>query len=174
MWILFPVLGILAILLIAVSLQPSSFEVIRSLKMKAPPENIFEQVNDPKLLIQWNPWVKLDPDVKQTFEGATRGQGAIYSWDGNKNVGAGRQTIVESRPNELIRMKLEFFRPFAGENEVIFTFEPTANNDINVTWRMTGKKNFMMKAMGLILSMDKMCGDGFEKGLADIKRIVES
>ena len=174
MWILFPVLGILAILLIAVSLQPSSFEVIRSLSMKAAPENIFEQVNDPKLLIQWNPWVKLDPDVKQTFEGAARGLGAIYSWDGNKNVGAGRQTIVESRPNDLIRMKLEFFRPFAGENEVIFTFEPTASNDINVTWRMTGKKNFMMKAMGLILSMDKMCGDGFEKGLADIKRIVEA
>ena len=106
-------------------------------------------------------------------EGAASGVGAIYSWDGNKNVGAGRQTFIEIRPNELVKMKLEFYRPFAGFNEVHFTLVPEADKTI-VTWSMKGKRNFMMKAIGLFVSMDKMCGNSFEKGLADMKAIVEA
>ena len=158
---------------IVLMLRPNTFEVSRSLKMAVAASKAFENVNDLHSMNAWNPWLKLDPNLKQTYEGTAAGVGAIYSWDGNSQVGAGRQTIVESRPSDLIRMKLEFFRPFAGTNEVEFTFQPKGSDTV-VTWSMKGKLNVITKVMGLFVSMDKMCGDSFEKGLADMKSIVEA
>jgi hypothetical protein len=100
------------------------------------------------------------------------GTGAIYAWAGNKEVGEGRMTITESRPNDLIRIKLEFFKPFAGNSIAEFTFKPEANQTA-VTWSMAGENNFMAKAIHLFMNMDKMIGSQFEKGLADMKAVVE-
>ncbi len=171
--VLITLAAIVALFVFIVILRPNDFRVSRSVKMTAPASKAFEQVNDLHCMNAWNPWVKLDPSIKQTYEGAASGVGASYSWDGNRNVGAGRQTIVESRPHEFVRIMLEFFRPFAGVNEAQFTFVPEGVQTV-VTWSMTGKLNFIMKAMGLFMSMDKMCGTSFEKGLADMKAIVES
>jgi hypothetical protein len=99
--------------------------------------------------------------------------GAVYAWVGNKNVGEGRGTIVESRPNERIRFKLEFLKPFTATNEAEFTFSSDGDGTI-IEWAMTGKRNFMFKAMCMVMNMDKMCGDQFDQGLANLKSIVES
>lgn len=72
----------------------------------------------------WSPWAKLDPNCKVTFEGPASGKGAGFTWAGNNEVGEGRQTIVESRPSELVRVKLEFLKPIAANNDVEFTFKP--------------------------------------------------
>ncbi len=165
--------GLFVLLLIVVSMQATDFSVSRSMAMKTSPEKAFGQINDLHLMNAWNPWLKLDPNVKQTYSGAPAGVGAIYKWDGNNNVGAGRQTITETRPFELVRMKLEFFRPFVGTNDVWFTFEPEGDQTV-VSWNMSGQRNFIMKAMNLCLSMEKMCGDSFIKGLTDMKAIVEA
>ncbi|HKS37269.1 MAG TPA: SRPBCC family protein [Verrucomicrobiae bacterium] len=108
---------------------------------------------------------------KQTHEGAAAGTGAIYSWAGNKEVGEGRMTITESRPNELIRIKLEFLKPFAAVNTTEFAFAP-AGNQTAITWSMTGTNNFMAKAFCMFMEMDKMVGGDFEKGLAQMKSIA--
>jgi hypothetical protein len=65
---------------------------------------------------------KIDPAMKQAYEGAPVGTGAIYTWSGNNEVGEGRMTIIESRPSDFIRIKLEFFKPFAATNTADFTF----------------------------------------------------
>lgn len=171
--ILITIAVVIALLVLVISLRSNDFQVSRSRTMTTSAEKAFQQVNDLHRMNAWNPWVKLDPNLKQTYEGAAEGVGAVYEWDGNGNVGAGRQTIVESRPAELVRIKLEFFRPFAGVNETIFTFLPEGQRT-TVTWSMTGKLNFITKTMGLFMSMDKMCGDSFEKGLADMQTIVEA
>jgi len=82
-------------------------------------------------------------------------------------------TITESRPNELIRFNLEFFKPMAGTSTAEFSFKPEGNQT-TVTWSMSGKNNFIAKAMCLFMSMDKMVGGQFEKGLAQIKTIAEA
>ncbi len=171
--ILISVAAVVALFVIIVLMQAADFKVSRSTKVKASAQKAFEQVHDLHLMNAWNPWVKLDPNIKQTYSGAASGVGAVYDWDGNNNVGAGRQTIVETRPAELVRMKLEFFRPFAGVNEVTFTFV-TEGDQTAVTWSMTGKLNFITKAMGLFYSMDKMCGGSMAEGLASMKTIVEA
>ena len=118
---------IIVLFAIIVALQPSDFRVTRSAIMSAPAPAVFAQVNDFHKWEAWNPWGKIDPAMKQTYEGAPTGTGAIYTWIGNKEVGEGRMTITESRPNDLIRIKLEFFKPFAATNTAEFTFKPEGN-----------------------------------------------
>ena len=163
----------IAVLLIFITWQPSDFRIARSIKISAPPATVFEQVNDFQKWQAWNPWGKIDPAMKVSYEGAPSGAGAGYRWSGNNEVGEGRMTIVESRPSELIRVRLEFFRPFAATNTAEFSFKPEASQTAT-TWSMFGEKNFMAKAIHLFVSMDRMIGDQFDKGLADLKAASET
>jgi polyketide cyclase/dehydrase/lipid transport protein len=160
-------------LVIVIAMQPSEFRVARSTTISASASDVFAQVNDFHKWEAWNPWGKIDPAMKQSYEGAPAGTGAVYTWSGNKQVGEGRMTLTESRPNDLIRIKLEFFRPFAGTNTAEFTFKPEGGQTI-VTWSMSGEKNFMAKAIHLFINMDKMIGGQFEQGLAQMKSVAET
>jgi hypothetical protein len=122
--ILIAVALVLVVLAIVVALQPGDFRVARSANISAPPASVFAQVNDFHKWETWNPWGKIDPAMRQSYDGAPAGVGAVYSWAGNNEVGEGRMTIIESRPSELIRVKLEFFKPFAATNTAEFTFKP--------------------------------------------------
>jgi hypothetical protein len=171
------VLGILAaivvVFVIVAALQPSEYRVSRSATMAAPAAAIFPHVNELKKWEPWSPWMKLDPNAKSTLEGPEGGQGAAMSWAGNNEVGEGKMTITESKPNELVRFHLEFYKPMAGESDAEFTFKPEGNGT-TVTWSMTGKNNFLGKVMCLVMDMDQMIGGQFEKGLNSIKGVVES
>ena len=171
--VLIVVAVIIVVFIVIVALQPKEFRVTRSATMSAPPAAVFAQVIDFHKWEAWNPWGKIDPAMKQTYEGAPAGTGAIYTWIGNNKVGEGRMTIIDSRPNDLIRIKMEFFKPFAATNTAEFSFKPEGNHT-TVTWSMFGEKNFMAKAIHLFMNMDKMIGGQFEKGLTEMKSIVEA
>ncbi len=171
--ILITVVVLVLVFVIVVATRPADFRITRSTAIAAPAAVVFAQVNDLHKWDAWSPWAKLDPAMKQTHEGSPDGVGAIYSWAGNSEVGEGRMTITESRTNELIRIKLEFIKPFAAVNTTEFTFKPDGGQTI-VTWDMTGKNNFMSKAFCLFMNMDKMVGGDFEKGLASLKQVAEA
>jgi len=164
---------IVAAFLIFVGLQPAGFRITRSVTISAPPETVFAQVNDFHKWGAWSPWEKLDPAMKKTYSGNPSGYDAKYEWTGNSKVGEGRMVITESRPNELINIRLEFLKPFAATNMAEFTFKPQGNQTV-VTWSMSGNNNFMSKAFGLFMNMDKMIGGDFEKGLAQLKTVSET
>lgn len=164
---------VVALLLVVIVSRPEDFSISRSATVAAPPEKVFPQVNDLHNWQAWSPWAKLDPNMKMTFTGPETGTGAAYTWSGNSKVGEGRMTIVESCPSELVRIKLEFMKPFAATNASEFTFQPHGTQT-TVTWSMTGKRNFMTKAMSLVMSMEKMLGGQFEQGLAQMKAIAEA
>ncbi len=161
------------VLVIVVATRPSEFRVARTATIAAPAPAVFAQVNDFRKWEAWNPWAKLDPAMKQTYEGAPAGIGAIYTWAGNHEVGEGRMTLTESRANDLIRIRLEFLKPFKATNVGEFTFRPEGHQTA-VTWSMTGQNNFMAKALHLFMNMDRMIGGQFEKGLAQMKSVVEA
>ncbi len=171
--ILILIAGAVIIFLIFAAMQPSDFRVTRTGTISAPASAIFAQVNDLQKWDAWSPWAKLDPEAKNSFEGPASGTGAIMRWSGNNKVGQGSMTIIESRPDEFIRFKLEFLKPFAATNTAEFTFN-SENDQTTVTWSMYGKNNFMSKAIGLVMSCDKMVGGQFEKGLASLKSVVEA
>jgi len=167
-------LAFIAILFIVVIAgQPDEFKVVRSAKMSAPPDAVFAHVNDFHKWEAWSPWAKMDPACKNSFAGAPAGTGSIFSWAGNKKVGEGRMTILESRPNGLLRINLEFFKPFKATNTAEFIFQPDGDQTI-VTWSMFGKNNFMGKIFGLFMNCDNMVGRDFEKGMAAMKSVAET
>jgi len=170
------ILGILVLALIVfafvASRQPAEFRVSRSTMITATPEKVFPHVNELRLWEAWSPWARLDPSAKSTFEGPASGTGAIMRWNGNNKVGAGSMTITDSKPNEMVRFRLDFLKPMRATNTAEFSFQPQGSQT-QVTWSMVGNNNFIGKAMNLVLNCEKMCGDQFEKGLTNIKAVVE-
>ncbi len=155
-----------------VALQPSTFSIERSAIVVAPVERVFGEVNDFHNWQQWSPWAKLDPDAKATFEGPASGEGAIFRWAGNEKVGEGSMTVLESRPNEHIKIRLDFVKPWAGTNATDFSFKPDGPRTI-VTWTMSGEQGFLQKAICVFMNPDKTVGEQFEKGLANLKQLAE-
>lgn len=165
-------IAVVAILLLALR-KPDVFRVERATVIAAPPEAIFPHIDDLHAWMDWSPWERRDPAMKREHSGAARGVGAIYAWDGNKDVGSGRMEIVESVPSSRLRIKLDFIRPFEGHNIVDFSFEPQAGGT-RVTWVMQGPAPFLSKVMQVLMDMDAMIGRDFEAGLANLKTRVES
>ena len=164
---------IVVVFVAIVAMQPSEFRVARTTTIAAPAPVVFAEVNDFHKWRAWSPYEKLDPAMKKTYEGPPAGTGASYSWAGNSHAGEGRATITESRPNELVRIKLDFVKPFEGTAFAEFTFKPEGDRTV-VEWSLVGNNNFVSKAVHLFMNMDKMVGGQFEDGLAELKSVVEA
>lgn len=163
--------AIIAILVFA-STKPDTFRVERTSTIKAPPEKIYALINDFHSWTAWSPYEKKDPDMKRTHSGAASGQGAVYEWDGDKNVGKGRMEITESSPASRVVIKLDFLAPFEAHNTAEFTLQPQGDAT-QVSWSMYGPANYMSKLMSVFFNMDKMVGDDFAIGLANLKAAAE-
>lgn len=161
---------ILAAVLILAVFQPADYRVVRSRTISAPAAVLFDQVNDHKKFAAWNPWQKMDPDSKTTYSGPDSGVGSIASWKGDK-VGEGSATITESKPGELVRQRMDWKAPMEGVSTVDFTFKPDGEKT-TVTWAMYGENGFMGKLVSLFMDCESMCGPEFEKGLADMEKVV--
>lgn len=161
--------GVLAV----AATKPDDLHVARTALVSAPPDEVFAIINDLHQWGKWSPYDKYDPQMKKVLKGADSGPGAIYEWNGNDNVGEGRLTIMESKPAELVKMKLEFSRPFECTNEVNFKLEPT-DGGTRVSWIMDGKNTFFSKVISVFISMDGMVGSQFEEGLENLNKLVKS
>jgi polyketide cyclase/dehydrase/lipid transport protein len=162
----------IAIVLILAATKPATFSVRRATTVKAPAEKIFPLINDFRQWGSWSPYENKDPAMKRTYSGAASGRGAVYAWDGNKNVGSGRMEILDDSMPLKIVIKLDFFTPFEGHNTAEFTMLPQGDAT-SLTWVMHGPTSFMMKVMHVFINMDRMIGKDFEAGLANLKRLTE-
>jgi hypothetical protein len=163
---------LIAAVLIYAATRPDMFVVQRTTRIKAAPDKIYPFINDFHLWGQWSPWENKDPAMKRTFSGAQNGTGAVYAWEGNKNVGSGRMEIVETSPSSRVTIKLDFIKPFEARNIAEFTFAPSADAT-QVKWAMRGPLPLFGKVMHLFINMDRMVGKDFDIGLANLKSISE-
>src|ERR1700744_5469115 len=163
----------IAVVLILALTKPASFAIQRSAVMQAPAEAVFPLINNFHQWTKWSPWENRDPALKRTYSGAESGKGAVYAWDGNKNVGSGRMEILDASAPSKIVIKLDFLKPFEAHNTAEFTILPQADaTDVN--WVMHGPAPFMSKVMQVFMNIDKMVGKDFEAGLANLKRLTET
>ncbi len=162
----------IAAVLILAATKPDRFSIRRATVINAPAEKVFPLIADFHEWRKWSPWEDRDPDLKRTYGGAERGKGAIYAWEGNKNVGSGRMEILEATSPSLVKIQLDFLKPFEAHNVAEFTMLPQGNAT-NLTWVMSGPAPFMSKVMQVFMSFDKMIGKDFEAGLAKIKSVSE-
>lgn len=166
-------LAVLVVLVLAyAATRPDSFRVARRVSISAAPEKVYPLLNDIRAQNTWSPWDKKDPAMKRSYSGAATGVGAVYEWDGNKEIGAGRLEIVESVAPRKVVMKLDFTRPMEGHNVAAFTLEPQGAAT-EVTWSIEGPMPYVSKLFSLFCDMDKMIGKEFEAGLADLKALAE-
>ena len=170
---------ILAVLLLIVGVvlanaaaKPDTFSVERTASIKAPPERIFPLIDNFDNWGAWSPWEKKDPAMKRTRSGAASGKGSVYAWDGDRNVGKGRMEIADAAAPSKVTLKLDFEKPFAAHNIVNFTMEPKGDAT-SVTWAMHGPVPFLAKIVHMFLDMDRMVGQDFEAGLANLKGLAE-
>jgi uncharacterized protein YndB with AHSA1/START domain len=162
----------IAVVLVLAARKPDTFRVQRAIIVKAPPEKIFPLINDFHQWRTWSPYETKDPAMKRSYSGAESGKGAVYGWEGNKNVGSGRMEILDAQAPSRIVIKLDFFTPFEGHNTAEFTMLPQGDGT-NVTWLMHGPAPFMSRLMQVFIDFDNMIGKDFEIGLANLKRLAE-
>ena len=165
------VLVFVVVVLVVASTKPSSFRVERTTVIAASPEKIMPLIDDFHQWEKWSPWEKLDPAAKKTYTGAPRGVGAEYAWSGNSKAGQGRMEVLTETPTATT-MSLDFIKPFKANDATAFTLTPEGNGT-RVSWVMTGANPFMSKVMIVFMSMDKMIGGDFERGLGNLKTVAE-
>lgn len=167
------VAGLIVLLVIVVALQPAAFRIVRTTQVQAPPAVVYAFVDDFHAWEAWSPWAKLDPNMKTTYAGPPKGQGAEYSWSGNDKVGSGRMQIVRADAPSELGVQLQFISPMEATNMAEFKFTQQGDGT-QVTWAMTGENGFMGKAFAMIMDMDQLVGSDFEKGLAALKQQAEA
>lgn len=165
-------IALLAALLLFAATRPDSFRVQRAASIKAPPEKIFAYINDLHSWPAWSPYEHKDPAMQRKLSGAASGTGAVYEWNGNREVGQGRMEITASSPPSRVTIQLDFIKPFEGHDIAEFTLQPQGDAT-TVTWALHGPSPYITKLMGLFFSMDAMIGRDFEAGLANLKAVAE-
>lgn len=163
---------LVAVALIVAAMKPDTFRIERSISIKAPPEKIFPLIANFQHMRAWSAWEKVDPAMKREFNGPESGKGAKYAWDGNKDIGQGSMEILEATPSSRVLIKIDFYKPFEAHNTVEFNLVSNGETT-TVSHAMYGPSPFISKLMGLVFSMDKMVGDKFEEGLANMKVLAE-
>ena len=171
--IAYGVVAVVGAVLLYAATKPDTFHVQRSISIQAPPEKIFALLNDFHQSLAWSPYEKKDPAMKRAFTGAESGKGAVYHFEGNKEVGKGRLTITDTTPSSKVVIALDMYEPFEGHNIVEYTLDAKGGST-DVTWSIHGKQPYIGKVMSLFIDCDKMIGKDFEVGLANLKALSET
>lgn len=150
----------------------SGYEVVRTASIDADPARVHDLVDDFREWPAWSPWEGLDPDLERVYSGSDSGIGAHYAWSGNRKAGQGTMEITGSTPDR-IDIDLEFRKPWKSSSAIAFELTPTPSGT-DVAWRMTGQPaGGVAGLMTKMISMDKLIGKDFERGLTRLKAVAE-
>jgi len=150
----------------------NSFLVERRTLIAADPAAVHKLIDNLHEWRRWSPWEDVDPEMARTYSGPESGVGASYAWRGNRKAGEGSMTITESEPGAKVVLDLGFLKPFKARNVVTFLLEPRDDGTM-VRWQLTGRRTLFFTVFGFIISMDKIVGKDFERGLARLEAVAE-
>jgi hypothetical protein len=170
--VLWALLALVLLVLITAATRPDSFRIERSTRIRASGVQVLAVLQDFHRWAEWSPWEQLDPSMQRSFSGPASGKGAVYDWTGTGKAGTGRMEIREVEANRLL-IQLDFFKPFKANNMAEFTWT-TDGDTTQLNWAMFGPSPFISKLMGLVFNMDKLVGKDFEKGLANLRSVLEA
>jgi effector-binding domain-containing protein len=172
--ILYVIIGICALYLILCFFGPSKIKVERSIDIKTTSvEDLQHQLADLKFFHDtWSPWTRRDPNMKTSYTGECCEPGSSYIWDSEvDSVGKGIMTFNKFTPDSVL-LTLNF--DGMGDNELYFITKPLNTEQVNVTWGVVFDIDFFGRAPMMFINMDKAIGPDYERGLANLKKEVES
>jgi effector-binding domain-containing protein len=162
--------ALVGLVLLLGAIAPRNMKTARSITINAPLEKVFSTVNDLTTWEKWSPWKEMDPESVMTMGEKTVGEGAYYTWEGEK-TGKGKMSIEESKLNESILVNVEF--DGMGSAKAPFTFD-RGTEGVQVSWGFDAKMPYPMNAMLLFFDMEEQTGKDFEKGLSNLKNLIET
>jgi hypothetical protein len=167
-------LGVLGILGLgaAIATQPDEIAIERTITVDAPPAVVAPYMHDLRKINEWSPWRDIDPNLVGTYSDATTGVGAWYHWTGNDEVGEGKQTIKVADKGRVVH-ELHFVRPMEDVAESEILWKGNGQGGTEVTWRFRQEAGFGTKAANLFLDIEGMLEGDYQRGLDDLKPLVE-
>ncbi|MCP5474134.1 MAG: SRPBCC family protein [Rhodanobacteraceae bacterium] len=165
------IIGLIVVLAIVGLFLPSSARVERSIVIDRPASLIFPVLNSFERFNEWSPWYGLDPAAEYSYSGPSSGVGARMDWKGNEAVGVGTQTITASEPDSRIATDLDFGEMGVAKVELKLTPE---GQGTRVTWGFQTDFGYDLVGRYFGLLMDRFVGADYEKGLVQLKALVET
>ncbi len=162
-------LVIIAFVLIAAVFLPSKKHIEDSITINAPAKDIYEQVVNLKNWQKWSPFAKGDSAMKNYYEGAPKGVGAIMRWE-SKKEGNGKMTIDEVQKYKSIKTTIEFEKQ--GTSHSAWLFEESKKST-RVTWSIDVEVLGYPVGRIMGLFMPNMIHKSFKEGLATLKKVSE-
>jgi Polyketide cyclase / dehydrase and lipid transport len=161
---------IVVVLLGVAYMLPRQVHLERSIVIDRPATAVFPLLNAPKRFNEWSPWKDLDPNVRMSYSGPESGVGAAMAWNGNSKVGKGSQIITESVGDQRVRTDLDFGEMGTAKAEWVLSAEGAGTK---LLWTLDADvgRNPLGRYMGLF--MDKMVGPDYERGLKQLRELVE-
>jgi predicted transcriptional regulator YdeE len=165
---------LLVVVFVAAGLMaPKETNLTTSTMVNAPKEAVWEQAVKFKNWPNWSYWHKMEPEQTVTYAGTDGEPGSSYSWVGKK-TGEGTMTN-KGVENGKMNYELKFVKPFEATSTGYIMAEDAGNGTTKVTWNFHGTNdNFMMRAIGYLMGMEKQLKKQFDEGLANMKAYVES
>lgn len=173
-YIFLTLLGLIVLLLVVALFVPKQFKVERSITIHQPDSVVFDYIKYLKNQDHFSVWAKMDPNMKTTYHGTDGTIGFVSAWESNnKDVGVGEQEIISIHEGRRIDFALRFKKPQEADNLAYFVTKSVGDSATRVTWGITGKMPYPMNLMLLTLNMDELVGPDLEKGLENLKGILE-
>jgi hypothetical protein len=168
------VISILILLLIIGMFIKKEYTVSREVIVNKPEPLVFDYIRLLKNQNEYSVWATMDPNMKKEFRGTDGTSGFVSSWDSeNKNVGKGEQEILKVVDGERVDYEIRFIRPFESTSLASMSTLAVSDSLTRVQWKFNGKMKYPMNLMLLFMNMNKMVGNDLEKGLQNLKKILE-
>lgn len=172
--VLFVVLGLIVLLLVSGLFMRKDYAIESEIIINQPNDSVFNYIKKIKNQEKFGTWFKVDPTMKKSFSGIDGTVGAIMSWESkNMQAGTGEQEIMKITPNKRLDLELRFKAPFDAKDDAYFTTEPLSEHATKVKWGFSGHMNYPANMMLTLLSADKQLNKDLQKGLEDLKVILE-
>ena len=171
--IIFSLAGLITILLIIALLLPKSYKVEKEVVISKPKTEVFNYIKFLKNQNNYSVWNQLDPNMKKEYVGEDGTLGFVSKWDGNKAAGKGEMEIKKLVENDILEIEIRFERPWKSVSPAYMTLESLDGKTTKVKWGMTGNMSYPLNLMLLFVNMDKAIGKDLQKGLDNLKVILE-
>lgn len=160
-----------AVLMAVGMFLPREITVERSIEIDAPASDIYPLVANLEANQKWSPWADLDPDAQYIYNEVESGIGARMEWSSDSpDVGNGTMEITEVTENEALTVALDFGDMGGGTA----FWEFSESGDVTTaTWRLVADMGAGPIGRWIGLKMDDWVGADYERGLANLKAVVE-
>jgi hypothetical protein len=168
------ILALVSIVLVVALFVSNDFKVTRTVEIERERSDVFDYLRYLENHENFTVWSQIDPDIKQTYSGPDGNVGSIYTWDSKlEEVGSGEQEITDLIVGRSIEYELRFKKPWESIAKASFLLNKTTGTSTKVIWSFNGNMSWPWNITLLFMDMDNELGPDLEKGLENLKNILE-